>query len=119
MLFVIIKKTQEKGNSNEFFKINFRFDIKPYIPYSDAHPDAIGGFTDTAKDFILTVDFPAKLLGQLPEDKQQAAIEVLSHDPRPSYQRNAERIYGLPFSGFDIRFTVNEGTLHVIEVSKL
>lgn len=95
------------------------FDIKPYISYSDAHPGAQGGFTDTAGDFILTVDFPAHLLQILPFDKQQAAIEVLSHDPRPSYQRDAERIYGLPFSGFDIRFTVNESILHVIEVSKL
>ena len=95
------------------------FDIKPYIPYSDAHPDALGGFTATADDFILQVDFPAELLQLLPEDKRQAAIEVLSHDPRPSYQRSAERIYGLPFAGFDIRFSVNEKTLFVKEISKL
>ena len=92
------------------------FDIKPYIPYSDAHPDALGGFTATADDFILQVDFPAELLQLLPEDKRQAAIEVLSHDPRPSYQRSAERIYGLPFAGFDIRFSVNEKTLFVKEI---
>ena len=95
------------------------FDIKPYIPYSDAHPDAIGGFTDAASDFILTVDFPAKLLGQLPEDKQQAAIEVLSHDPRPSYQTQSGRAYGLSFAGFDIKFTVEDKELHVTEVIKL
>ena len=95
------------------------FDIKPYIPYSDAHPDASGGFTTTANDFILEVDFPTAFLKQLPEDKQQAAIDVLSHDPRPSYHQDAKRIYGLPFAGFDIRFTVIEDTLHVIEVSKL
>lgn len=95
------------------------FDIKPYIPYSDAHPDALGGFTTTADDFILNVDFPADLLKQLPEDKQQAAIEVLSHDPRPSYQCKADRIYGLSFAGFDIRFTVDNKTLFVKEVIAL
>ncbi len=95
------------------------FDIKPYIPYSDCHPDALGGFTTTADDFILTVDFPAELLQLLPEDKRQAAIEVLSHDPRPSYQHNADRVYGLSFAGFDIRFTVVEKTLRVLEVIPL
>ncbi len=95
------------------------FDIKPYIPYSDAHPDALGGFTATADDFILNVNFPAELLQILPKEKQQAAIDVLSHDPRPSYQRDAERTYGLPFAGFDIRFTVTQKTLYVIEVIQL
>ena len=93
------------------------FDIKPYIPYSDSFPDAIGGFTDTAKDFILEVEFPATLLAKLPESKQQAAIGVLSHDPRPSYQRKDDRIYGLNFAGFDIRFTVKDNHLCVCEVN--
>lgn len=95
------------------------FDIKPYIPYSDSFPEAVGGFTDTAEDFILEVDFPATLLNILPENKRQAAIGVLSHDPRPSYQRKPDRIYGLSFAGFDIRFTVCEKTLTVCEVRKL
>ena len=94
------------------------FDIKPYIPYGDSHPGAKGGFTDTAKDFILTVDFPEPLLAKLPEEKRAAAIGVLSHDPRPSYQKDAQRIYGLTFAGFDIRFTVNNKTLTVHEVEK-
>lgn len=94
-------------------------DIKPYIPYSDCHTDAAGGFTDTAGDFLLQVDFPAPLLALLPPEKQQAAIGVLSHDPRPSYQRDPDRIYGLPFAGFDIRFTVKEDILRVVEVKKL
>lgn len=94
------------------------FDIKPYIPYSDCQNDAVGGFADAAADFLLEVDFPANLLQKLPQDKQQAAIGVLSHDPRPSYQRNAERIYGLTFAGFDIRFTVEEDKLTVVEVVK-
>ena len=95
------------------------FDIKPYIPYSDSFPNALGGFTDTAKDFILNVDFPANLLEILPEKKRQAAIGVLSHDPRPSYQRKEDRIYGLNFAGFDIRFRVEDNTLFVCEVNKL
>lgn len=95
------------------------FDIKPYIPYSDSYPDAIGGFTDTAEDFILNVEFPPHLLSLLPKNKQQAAIGVLSHDPRPSYQRKPGRIYGLSFAGFDIRFTVQDKTLSVCEVTKL
>ena len=94
------------------------FDIKPYIPYSDCHTDAVGGFTDNAGDFLLNVDFPAALLKNLPESKQEAAIGVLSHDPRPSYQRDSERIYGLTFAGFNIRFTVADGTLQVIDVTK-
>lgn len=95
------------------------FDIKPYIPYSDSFPDALGGFTDTAEDYILDVVFPDDLLRILPASKQQAAIGVLSHDPRPSYQRKPNRIYGLTFAGFDIRFTVEENTLTVCEVYEL
>ena len=95
------------------------FDIKPYIPYSDSHPEALGGFTDTAEDFLLEVEFPESLLRQLPEEKRAAARAVLSHDPRPSYQRDSQRVYGLPFGGFDIRFTVCEKTLTVCDVVQL
>jgi tRNA-Thr(GGU) m(6)t(6)A37 methyltransferase TsaA len=92
------------------------FDIKPYIPYSDCHPEASGGFTDHAGEFLLNVNFPEELLSRLPENKRDAAIGVLSHDPRPSYQRNPDRIYGLNFAGFDIRFQVKESVLTVLEV---
>ena len=95
------------------------FDIKPYIPYSDCHADAVGGFTDTAGEFLLQVDFPADLLKLLPESKQEAAIGILSHDPRPSYQRKPDRVYGISFAGFDIRFTVKDDQLTVIAVEKL
>lgn len=94
------------------------FDIKPYIPYSDSFPDAAGGFTDSAEDFLLDVAFPEDFLALLPENKRDAAIGVLQHDPRPSYQRDPDRIYGLAFAGFDIRFIVNEKLLSVIEVRK-
>ena len=95
------------------------FDIKPYIPYGDCHPDATGGFTDTAGEFLLQVDFPEDLLMKLPAEKRDAAIGVLSHDPRPSYQRNPDRIYGLTFAGFDIRFKVTDDILTVEEVNKV
>ena len=94
------------------------FDIKPYIPYGDSHPEATGGFTDTAKDFVLEVIFPEELLAQLPEKKRKAAIGVLSHDPRPSYQKDSDRVYGMTFAGFDIRFTVKDNTLTVCSVTK-
>lgn len=93
------------------------FDIKPYISYSDCHPEATGGFTDNAGAFLLQVDFPDQLLQLLPPDKQEAAIGVLSHDPRPSYQRSPDRAYGLTFAGFDIRFTVKDGVLTVHAVA--
>ena len=95
------------------------FDIKPYIPYADCRMEATGGFTDTAGDFILKVEFPTELLNILPEDKRDAAIQVLSHDPRPSYQRKPDRIYGLTFAGYDIRFQVQEDVLTVMEVNSL
>ncbi len=93
------------------------FDVKPYIPYADCQPDAAGGFTDTAGEYMLEVNFPAPLLEKLPEDKQEAAKAVLSHDPRPSYQRKPGRIYGISFAGHDIRFTVEDDKLTVIEVN--
>ena len=93
------------------------FDIKPYISYSDCHPDAAGGFTDRTGEFLLDVDFPRQLLEKLPPDKREAALAVLSHDPRPSYQRSETRVYGLIFAGFDIRFTVREEHLTVREVT--
>ena len=95
------------------------FDIKPYIPYADSFPEALGGFTDTAGEYLLRVEFPQELLTLLPEDKRAAAIEVLTHDPRPSYQRKPGRVYGLAFAGFDIRFRVEEDALTVVDMEKL
>lgn len=94
------------------------FDIKPYIPYGDCHPEATGGFTDTAEDFLLNVVFPDEFLTKLPESKRQAAIGILSHDPRPSYQRSPNRVYGLQFAGFDIHFQVDSNILKVVDVLK-
>ena len=92
------------------------FDIKPYIPYSDSKPQATGGFTDGAESYLLEVDFPPELLCKLPPEKREAALGVLSHDPRPSYQDNPERIYGLSFAERNIRFKVQGKILSVLEV---
>ena len=94
------------------------FDIKPYIPYADCHADASGGFTSNAGDFLLSVDFPPELLSKFPEDKLDALLGVLSHDPRPSYQRDEARVYGFAFAGFEIKFTVAYGELTVKSVDK-
>ena len=92
------------------------FDIKPYIPYADCHPEATGGFADQAGDYLLEVDFPPPLLTLVPEPKQAALLEVLSHDPRPSYQKDPDRVYGMAFGGLDVRFQVTGKTLTVVEV---
>ena len=92
------------------------FDIKPYIPYADAHADATGGFTAAADDFLLSVDFPARLINKLPPDKHASIIATLSHDPRPSYHKDPNRIYGFNYAGFEIRFQVIEKTLTVLDV---
>ncbi len=94
------------------------FDIKPYIPYGDCHTDATGGFTDTAEDFILNVVFPDQLQAKVPQEKLQALKDVLSHDPRPSYQKDSDRVYGFHFAELDIRFTVEKKTLTVCEINQ-
>ena len=93
-------------------------DIKPYIPYADCKPEATGGFTDRAGAFLLHVEFPPALLERVPENRREALIGVLSHDPRPSYQRNPERVYGMEFAGVNVRFRVAEDILTVLDVEK-
>ena len=94
------------------------FDIKPYIPYSDCHAEATGGFTDTAEDFLLDVHIDTPLINKIPEAKRNALLGVLSHDPRPSYQKDPQRVYGISFGGFNIRFQVQDKTLTVIEIKE-
>lgn len=93
------------------------FDIKPYIPYADAHPEADGGFAADA-GHELTVDFPAALLDEVPEHLREALCGVLAHDPRPQYQDDPSRIYGMRFSELDIRFSVADDRLTVREIAK-
>jgi len=95
------------------------FDIKPYIPYSDCKPEALGGFTDTHTRQFLTVEINEELQKKLPANKLQAIIGILAQDPRPSYQNDPDRVYGLPFAGMDIRFRVKGETLTVIDITTL
>lgn len=95
------------------------FDIKPYIPYSDAHPEALGGFTDSANAFLLEVKCQNSLLEVVPEEKRSALLGVLSHDPRPSYQHDPDRVYGLDFAGCNVKFTVRENVLQVERITKI
>ena len=89
------------------------YDIKPYLAYTDSHPDASGGFAAEVFGHSLEVDFPAELLEKLPEEKRKAAIGMLSNDPRPAVQHDPERIYGLPFAGVEIKFRVDGDKLYV------
>ncbi len=91
------------------------YDIKPYLPYADAHPDAIGGYGEENRDHRLRVDFPQQLLEILPDDKREAAIECLADDPRPSYQTEPND-YHMLFSDFDILFTVSGDCLTVVAI---
>jgi len=95
------------------------YDVKPYLAYTDSHPDAKGGFSDAVKDYSLQVVFQEELLKIFPKPKQAAIVEVLRQDPRPQYHDDPERKYGVAFAGYDVRFTVREGVLTVFEVVPL
>lgn len=92
-------------------------DIKPYVPYADCHPDAVGGFSKDGSE-KLDVVIDDDLLRTFPEGKRAALIKVLELDPRPQYQNDPERLYGFGFAGYEIRFTVDGGTLFVKEIEK-
>ncbi len=92
------------------------FDIKPYVPYADAFPSARGGFTDTTPRELLQVEIPPELLAEFPADQRVALHGVLAQDPRPTYQDDPERVYGMAFAGADVRFTVADGILRVVEI---
>ena len=94
-------------------------DVKPYLPYTDSHPDAIGGFAEPVRDYHLEVVFPEEWLAQVPERLRTPVLGLLAQDPRPSYQNDPERVYGVAFGGYDFRFRVKDGVLTVCEVEKL
>lgn len=94
-------------------------DIKPYLPYVDSHPEASGGFALQEKEGSLEVDFPEHLMSDIPQDKRKALTAVLKQDPRPQYQDDAERIYGLEFAGYDVRFRIADKVLTVVEIEKI
>lgn len=94
------------------------YDIKPYLPYADCIPGATGGYTDELGALTVKVEFPAELFSAVPEEKRDALISVLSHDPRPSYQNDPDRVYGMAFGGLNIRFRVADGVLTVLAVER-
>ena len=87
--------------------------------YTDSHPDAAEGFAGKVKEKELQVDFPEELLEKLPKEKRDAILGVLSQDPRPAYDTDETRLYGVEFAGFDVRFTVTGELLQVKELIKL
>ncbi len=92
------------------------YDIKPYLPYTDCHPEATGGFTDVAERQTLQVEIPADLEQKIPLHQREALYGILAQDPRPGYQQDPERIYGMRYGGRDVRFQVSGKVLHVIAV---
>ena len=92
-------------------------DIKPYVPYADSHPEALGGFASVPKTASLAVEIPPALLKRIPAGKRTALLGVLAQDPRPPYQDDPERVYGMAFGGLEIRFQVREDKLTVCEVA--
>lgn len=95
------------------------YDIKPYLPLSDCHLDATEGYTRETKIHKLSVEFPEELLKLYPKEKRRAALGILEQDPRPAYVQDENRIYGVPFAGYDIKFQVNGNDLKVCELVKL
>lgn len=94
-------------------------DIKPYVPVADCKNEATDGFTEYTKDYSLDVIFNEKLLEILPEEKRGGAMQLLSLDPRPSYITDDNRVFGVEYAGFDIRFKVKDDTLTVIDIAKV
>ena len=92
------------------------YDIKPYLPYADCRPEASGGFAEAVRRKRLAVDCPPELLAQIPEPHRAAVLEILAQDPRPSYQHDPERVYGMAYAGMDVRFSVDGERLTVREI---
>ena len=94
------------------------YDIKPYLPYADCKPNALGGFASAPKEATLAVDITEELLSRVPEEKRSALTGVLAQDPRPSYQDDPERVYGMAFAGLEVRFRVEGEILTVCAVER-
>ncbi|MBQ9864182.1 MAG: tRNA (N6-threonylcarbamoyladenosine(37)-N6)-methyltransferase TrmO [Bacteroidales bacterium] len=93
------------------------YDIKPYLPYADSHPDARSGFATQPSDLLLDVLCPSDLLERLPADLRQPLLDVLAHDPRPQYQHDPDRVYGMTFSGYDIHFRADDTQITVVDIT--
>lgn len=92
------------------------FDIKPYLAFTDSHPDARGGFAEEKRSYALEVDFPEPLLALIDERDRAPLCALLAEDPRPSYQDDPTRVYGMPYRRYDVQFTVADGKLTVCDV---
>lgn len=95
------------------------FDIKPYLAYADSHPDAKGGFIDGLTDRSVRVVCDESHLSPLPADIRKSLPAVLAHDPRPTYQNDPDRVYGMAYGGYNVRFTVADGVLTVVDILPL
>jgi tRNA-Thr(GGU) m(6)t(6)A37 methyltransferase TsaA len=93
------------------------YDIKPYVVYTDSHPEAVSGFATQPAEYLLEVDFPEELLQQVPEDQRESLMAVLAHDPRPQYQDDPERVYGMAFADMEIKFKVNGMHLIILNLN--
>lgn len=92
------------------------YDIKPYLPYTDSHPEATGGFTEGIESTVLQVEISEDLEKQIPQELCKPLRKLLAQDPRPGYQQDENRIYGMQYGGKDIRFQVKGDVLIVTEV---
>lgn len=92
------------------------YDIKPYLPYADCKPEALGGFAARPKGADLAVECPAAVLAAVPDDKRTALLAVLAQDPRPQYQNDPDRVYGMTFAGLEVKFRVAGDRLTVTEI---
>lgn len=120
---VEIKKTTEWGtvlvvSGADLKNMTPIYDIKPYIAYTDAHPEAICGFADKVFDYSIEVDCSEELLEIVDEKKRDALINILKNDPRPAYQDDESRVYNLSFAEYEVRFRKKNGILSVIEIIK-
>ena len=95
------------------------YDIKPYLPQADSHPDAREGFSGDSAHYALAVDFPPELEAMIAPEKRAALRGLLADDPRPSYQADASRVYGVAFADYNVRFYVQDGTLYVVDVQTM
>lgn len=94
------------------------YDIKPYLAYTDSHPDALGGFTDSAGSLEVEVRISDVLIARVPEEKRAPLLSVLAHDPRPTYQDDPAREYGMSFGGMNVKFKISGGVLTVTDIER-
>ena len=104
------------GNGSRYDGWTPIYDIKPYLPYVDSIPQARGGFGARVKEYALKVEIPGKWQERIPEAERDLLQEILSQDPRPSYQEDPERIYGMEYAGMEVKFQVRDGCLTVCQI---